>query len=65
MKLPKVLAQPVGMILLAIALMMEKFLPATTLFDFIKGLFFGISIILNIYYIVIVFQKTKLEDACN
>ena len=59
MKLVRALAQPVGMIFLVIALIMDKFLPATNLFDFVKGLFFGISIILNIYYIVIVFQKNK------
>jgi len=35
MKIKQVLALPVGMIFLAIAIMMEKFLPANHLYDFI------------------------------
>jgi len=54
MKLEKVLALPIGMICLAIAILMGKFLPVTNLFDFIEGLLTGLSIVLNIYYIFVI-----------
>jgi hypothetical protein len=59
MKLQPLLAQPIGMILLAIALVMEKFLSPNGLIDFMEGLLIGLSVILNIYYIGVVFQKNK------
>jgi len=60
MKIKQVLALPVGMIFLAIAIMMEKFLPANHLYDFIEGLFTGLSIVLNIYFIFVI-TKNKNE----
>jgi len=60
MKLEKVLALPIGMICLAIAILMGKFLPVTNLFDFIEGLLTGLSIVLNIYYIFVI-VKNKNE----
>jgi len=60
MKIQQVLALPIGMIFLAIAILMEKFLPVNNLFDFIEGLFTGLSIALNIYYIFVI-TKNKNE----
>ena len=60
MKLEKVLALPIGMICLAIAILMGKFLPVTNLFDFIEGLLTGLSIVLNIFYIFVI-VKNKNE----
>lgn len=57
MKMQQLLAQPIGMIILAIALLMQKFLPGNPLFDFTEGVLIGLSVILNIYYMGILFQK--------
>lgn len=57
MKMQQLLAQPIGMIILAIALLMQKFLPVNPLFDFTEGVLIGLSVILNIYYMGILFQK--------
>jgi hypothetical protein len=43
---------PLGLILLAIALLMDKFLKQSALFNFIEGLFIGLSIVLNVYSII-------------
>jgi len=51
MKIKQVLALPIGMIFLGIAILMDKFLPANRLYDFMVGLFTGLSLVLNIYYI--------------
>ena len=45
-----ILTLPVGTVFFAIALLMERFLPATNLFDFLAGLFIGLSIVLNLSY---------------
>ena len=69
LKIKEVLALPIGMICLAIAILMEKFLPITNLFDFIEGLLTGLSIVLNIYYIFVIAKKSKshttIEYASN
>ena len=49
MKLKYILALPPGMVLLAIAILMEKFLPSNNFNDFIEGLLSGLSVVLNIY----------------
>ncbi len=62
MKIKEALALPIGMIFLSIAILMGKFLPANNLFDFIEGLFSGLSIALNIYYIFVIAKKQKWES---
>ena len=52
MKKAQLLTLPIGLILLAAAILMEKFLPATDSLDFIVGFLMGLSIVLNIYYII-------------
>lgn len=59
MKLKQALAMPIGMLLLAVAILMGKFLPHNNLFDFIVGMLTGLSIVLNIYYIVTISHKSK------
>jgi hypothetical protein len=61
MKTKDVLAMPIGLTLLAIAILLMKFLPATSVFDFTEGFLIGLSIVLNIYYIYAVSQKSKKE----
>ena len=61
MKLKYILTLPVGMVLLAIAILMEKFLPSNNILDFLVGLLIGLSLVLNIYYIVAMIRKTKKE----
>ena len=53
MKQSRLLTQPIGMICLAVAILMGKFLPGNNLNDFIEGFLIGISIVLNIRFIVI------------
>jgi hypothetical protein len=59
MKLKQALAMPIGMLLLAVAILMGKFLPHSKIFDFVEGILTGLSIVFNIYYIVAISQKTK------
>jgi hypothetical protein len=61
MKTNDVLAMPIGLTLLAIAILMMKFLPATSVFDFTEGFLIGLSIVLNIYYIYVVSKNNKKE----
>jgi hypothetical protein len=53
----QLLAMPIGMILLAIAILMERYLPANNILNFIEGLFTGLSIALNIYYVFVISRK--------
>lgn len=62
MKLKYILTLPLGMVLLAIAILMGKFLPASNYLDFIEGLLIGLSVILNIYYIIAIIRHTKKES---
>jgi len=59
MKLQQVLALPVGMICLAVAILMEKYFAGNNYLDFIEGLLTGLSVVLNIYYIFAVYRKNK------
>jgi hypothetical protein len=50
------------MLLLAIAILMEKFLASNSYLDFVEGLLIGLSVVLNIYYIVSIIRHTKKES---
>jgi hypothetical protein len=54
MKKLQTLSLPVGLLLLSASILMEKTLPSTPGFDFTEGFFMGLSIVLNIYYIIVV-----------
>jgi len=62
MKLKYILTLPLGMVLLAIAILMGKFLPAGNYLDFIEGFLIGVSVVLNLYYIVAIIRHTKKES---
>jgi hypothetical protein len=59
MKLKQTLMMPVGMLLLAGAIVMQKFLPHNDLFDFTSGVLIGLSIALNIGYIIAISRKSS------
>lgn len=50
MKFRQLSGWPLGAGLFAIALLMNRFLPSTDLFDFIEGFLTGLSIVLNLQY---------------
>ena len=62
MKLKYLLSLPVGMVLLAIAFLMDKFLPGNTYLDFIEGFLIGLSVVLNIYFIAVDIRNSKQEN---
>ncbi len=45
------LAMPIGLMALAIALIIERFLPSNQGLNFLSGFLFGISIVFNLSYI--------------
>lgn len=57
----KNLTMPVGVILLALAIIIEQFVPSSNISNFFIGLFIGLSIVLNIYYLIIVSKARKKE----
>jgi hypothetical protein len=61
MKLAQKLTLPIGLILLATYALMDNFLPETRTMDFLKGFLLGLSIVLNIYYIIVLIKWAK-ED---
>ena len=62
MKPRYVLTLPLGMILLAIAVLMAKFVPANNFIDFVEGLLLGMSVVLNIYCIVAIIHHSRRLD---
>ena len=42
---------PVGMISLATGIILSRYFPASNTLDFITGVLFGLSIVLNIFYL--------------
>lgn len=52
-KILQILSLPVGIILLVLALVIEKYLPETRFFDFLAGFFLGLSAVFNIFYIIV------------
>ncbi len=59
MKQSQILTLPIGMILLAIAILIEKYSPQSNCLDFIIGLLLGLSVLLNIAYIYFLIRKIK------
>ena len=49
---------PVGLVLLASAILMNRFLPEHPFLDFLEGLFLGLSLVLNIGYLI---QRRKKQ----
>jgi len=61
MKIEQLSEKPVGAALLAIALLIERFLPANNWLDFISGFWVGLSVVLNLKYI---FSRSKRTLSC-
>jgi hypothetical protein len=59
MKNERNLALSIGIICLAVALLMVEFLPANNFLNFFEGVFIGLSIALNFYYMFTVSRKNK------
>jgi hypothetical protein len=51
MKQKQLLTLPIGLILLAVGIMIERFFPEKDGSDFIAGFLIGMSIVLNLTYI--------------
>ena len=60
-KLEKLLVTPIGVILLALSLIATRFFPACPFIDFLSGLLVGLSLVLNVYYIIIISKKQKKD----
>ena len=56
-KLKNILATPVGIVLLSLAIVMIRFLPGTGFLDFFSGFLLGLSLVLSSYYIIIISRK--------
>ena len=61
MKKQNLLAMPIGIILMAIAIIMIKFLLSNNIYDFIEGVLIGLSIVLNLFYMYFISKKSKKE----
>lgn len=59
MKIKQILAIPFGMLLLVIAILARKFFPENDALNFIEGMLIVMSILLNISYIIAIYQKSK------
>ena len=57
MKDNRFLALRIGIVLLGISILMERYLPSTNWIDFLEGLFIGLSIALNFSYAFRRFRK--------
>lgn len=59
------IAMPVGMVCLVIAIILSRYVAATKLVDFITGFLYGISIVLNLYYIYTVARNKRKSISKN
>jgi hypothetical protein len=62
MKRKQLLAMPIGVLFLALALLIGRFLPSNNIFNFMEGLFIGLSIVLNVYYVIVTSKKVKKDE---
>jgi len=57
----RLLAAPFGGIMLVVAIIMNKYCPETSFFDFITGFLFGLSLVLNMVYIFLLTSKKRIQ----
>ncbi len=62
MRLRYILTLPLGMLLLAVAILMVKFVPANNFTDFVEGLLLGMSVVLNLYCIIGIIHHSRKRD---
>lgn len=61
-KMKQLLAGPIGVTLLALSVIVSRFFPETAFFDFFAGLLLGLSLVLNLYYIIIISKSIKIKS---
>lgn len=63
MKLLQILTFPTGLFLLGTAIMLQKMLPVSDSLDFFIGLLFGLSAVLNVFFIIIIVSYKIAKSA--
>ena len=61
MNMKQIQEKPFGVVLLAVALVINRFLSGSPLMDFFAGMLTGLSMVLNIQYIIVVSKNRKLK----
>ena len=61
MNLKQIQDKPIGVLLLAGALLINRFFSGSPSMDFFAGMLTGLSLVLNIKYIIVVSKKRKLK----
>jgi hypothetical protein len=61
MNMKRIQNKPIGVIMLAIALVINRFLSGFPIMDFFAGMLTGLSLVLNIQYIILVSKNRKLK----
>lgn len=54
--------KPIGVVLLAFALIINRFLSGFPLMDFLAGLLTGLSLVMNVKYIIAISNSRKSEQ---
>ncbi|MBW8334208.1 MAG: hypothetical protein K0M40_19480 [Prolixibacteraceae bacterium] len=52
---------PAGMIFLVFAILIDRFLPQNNFLDFLAGMFTGLSIVLNVRYVLAIAKNKQLK----
>jgi len=61
MKIKQLSAFPIGVVLLAITILMDRYLPVNNVVDFIQGMLLGLSLVLLFKY----YYKRSRKTVCN
>lgn len=56
---------PAGMIFLVFAILIDRFLPQTNFLDFLAGMSTGLSIVLNVRYVLAIAKNKQLKLKAN
>ncbi len=56
-KIKQFLALPIGIVTLVAAVIIDKFFPENRTTDFVSGFLLGLSVVLNMYYIIVTAKK--------
>ena len=56
---------PAGMIFLAFAILIDRFLPQTNFLDFLAGMFTSLSIVLNVRYVLGIAKNKQFKLKTN
>ncbi|MDP2890673.1 MAG: hypothetical protein Q8P34_17130 [Bacteroidota bacterium] len=56
---------PAGMIFLVFAILIDRFLPQNNFLDFLAGMCTGLSIVLNVRYVLAIAKNKQLKLKAN